>query len=139
MIDPKIIFWPFLAQILLTAFVYIKLLKTKRRAFAADEADRSRTPYDPSAWPPYVQQVNNNIHNQFQVPVHFLLLLVALFVLNAVDVWALAFAWIFVASRVVHMLIHTGDNVVPNRLRAFQVGVVCVVALMALTARALVM
>ena len=35
-------------------------------------------------------------------------------------------AWAFVASRVVHALIHTGSNIVPQRGLAFGIGIIIV-------------
>ena len=72
------------------------------------------------------------------MPVLFFVLTLALFARGSVDLLALAIAWLFVASRLVHSYIHIGSNYVPNRTRVFTVGVLCVLVLLGLLVRALV-
>ena len=116
------IFVPVIVQVLLTLAIYVRLIKVKILELRAGRVDRDRLPLYEDAWPASVQQINNNIRNQFELPVLFYVMCVVLWVLDAVTPLALAAAAAFAISRVVHALIHLGSNVVPHRRRAFTVG-----------------
>jgi hypothetical protein len=62
---------------------------------------------------------NRNFMNLFEMPVLFYAACVILFVTNAVDGLALVLAWLYVASRIAHSLIHLTYNNVIHRLAAF--------------------
>lgn len=117
-----LIFWPVLAQVLLTLFVYVALIKRKIAAMRAGRVDMERRALHDDAWPDDVMQINNNIRNQFELPVLFYVLALALWAVDAVHAAALAVAALFVLSRIVHVWIHIGSNDVPARRRAFTVG-----------------
>jgi hypothetical protein len=126
---PTLIFLPLLAQVLLTIYAYVRLAAVKSRAVAAGQVDERRRALHDDAWPDSVVQVNNNIRNQFEVPVLFYVLILALFALGAVGVFAHAVAWLFALSRIAHFAVHTGPNIVPIRRRVFMFGVVMVLLL----------
>jgi hypothetical protein len=136
--DPKLIFWPVVVQIALTAFIYIRLKNVKVAAVAAGGVDRQKTALHPDAWPDSVIKVNNNLRNQFEAPVLFYVVTIILFVLGAVNPVTLGLAWLFVLSRLVHAYIHTGSNIVKHRLRVFTLGLVAVLGMLAAVAYALV-
>lgn len=136
--DQALILWPLVAQVILVILLFIRLGQVKDRARAAGAIDLEVTALDNDAWPDYCRQVANNIRNQFQVPVLFFALVLALYAHGSADIYALVFAWIFVATRVLHSYIHIGSNFVPSRTRAFKLSLVCVVALTGLLIRALV-
>ena len=117
-----LIFWPVLVQVLLTLFVYVALIKRKIAAMRAGTVDMARRALHDDAWPDDVMQINNNIRNQFELPVLFFVLAFALWGLHAVHAVALAVASLFVLSRIVHTWIHISSNEVPARRRAFTVG-----------------
>lgn len=136
--NPDLILWPLLAQVTLVIVLFIRLGQLKDRARAAGLIDPAVTALDNDAWPTDVRQVANNIRNQSQLPVLFFVLVLALYAKGAVDVYALAVAWAFVATRVVHTAIHIGRNYVPNRTRVFKLGFLLIIGLTALLIRALV-
>ena len=80
---------------------------------------------DNSRWPDEVRKVNNNYNNQFELPVLFHAILPLLLMLVR---WmaAVSLAWVFVASRILHSLIHTGSNIVMQRGLAFVVGFIAI-------------
>ncbi len=129
-IEQKLIFLPVLVQMLLTVAMFFALAVAKSQAIKAGTVDRARSPLHENAWPVSVQKINNNIRNQFQLPVLFYVLAVILYLLNAVGLLTLWFAWGFVVSRIVHALIHTGPNPVPVRFLAWLVGFVCLLFLL---------
>lgn len=74
--------------------------------------------------PDYVQKIGRNMANLLEVPVLFYLLavLVILFQINSellVDL-----AWLYVALRLIHSIIHISYNNVPLRLIVFVLSVV---------------
>src|ERR1700741_318846 len=130
--DP--IFVPVLVQVALTLGVYVALIKAKRRAKAAGQVELARAAIADTAWPESVRKINNNIRNQFEVPVLFYVLAGALWALDAAHEVALIVAWLFVLSRVVHAWIHIGSNYVPARRRVFTFGWLAVLAMAVLVA-----
>ena len=78
-------------------------------------------------WPPKVQQVANAYHNQFEVPILFLVLTALALITRKADLAFVVMAWIFVASRLVHAYIFTTSNRVSQRFMAFLAGVVILV------------
>ena len=116
------IFVPVIVQVLMTLLVYVRLIKVKVREMRAGKVDMARRGLHEDAWPESVLQINNNIRNQFELPVLFYVMCVVLWQLDAVTPLALAIATAFVLSRIVHALIHLRSNYVPNRRRAFTVG-----------------
>lgn len=129
-----LIFLPILVQVLLTLATYVLLIKTKIRAMKAGEVDMARRALHDDAWPESVMKINNNIRNQFEVPVLFYVLAFMLWALEAVNALTLAAAWLFAVSRIVHAWIHIGSNYVPNRRRVFTVGWWIVLAMALLVA-----
>jgi hypothetical protein len=117
-----LIFVPALVQVLLTLAVYVVLIRTKVRAMKAGQVDMARRALHDDAWPDSVMKINNNIRNQFELPVLFYALSFSLWALDSVHVAALAAASLFVLSRITHSWIHIGSNYVPARRRAFTVG-----------------
>ena len=124
------IFLPLLLQVLLTVAVYLALSVAKSRAAAQGLVNTERRALHEDAWPESVQKINNNIRNQFEVPVLFYVLVVALYLLDAAGPLAQALAWLFVGSRILHAYIHTGANDVPARRAVFMFGCVVVMAML---------
>ena len=76
-----------------------------------------------NAWPAAITQIANAHNNQYQMPVLFYALVALALVTRKVDLWLVAGAWLFVASRIVHAAVHVTSNNVPARFRAYVVGV----------------
>lgn len=127
-----LIFGPVLAQVLLTLIVYVLLVQAKIRAMKAGQVDMARRALHDDAWPDSVMKINNNIRNQFEVPVLFYAVAFSLWALDAVGAAAIAAAWLFAASRIFHAYVHIVPNYVPTRRRAFTVGWLIVVVMVCL-------
>ena len=117
--SPAGLYLAMLAQVLLTMVVYVALARAKGRALRAGQVDRARARLHDDAWPDDVIQINNNIDNQFQVPVLFYVVCFILAATNVTGLLVLALAWLFVATRVAHAWIHTHSNYVPMRRNVF--------------------
>ena len=135
----KLIFTPVLVQVMLTLYIYIRISIAKTAAYKAGLVNPSRRALYDDAWPENVIQLNNNLRNQFELPVLFYLLVLVLWLLNAIDIFAHITAWLFVTSRFVHAYVHTGTNYVPLRRRVFIYGTLMVMVLVILTLKALVL
>ncbi len=126
------LFLPLLAQVLLTLTLYVRLAVAKGQAVRQGRVDEERRALHADAWPENVVAINNNIRNQFEVPVLFYVLILVLHQLDATGWLAQSLAWVFVASRLLHACIHTGSNIVPLRRNVFMLGCVMVLAMLAL-------
>lgn len=134
----NLIFLPVIVQISLTLALYIALAVSKNRAVMAGEVDESRRGLHDDAWPDYVLKINNCIRNQFEVPVLFYVLAISFWALNAVDIYVLIAAWLFVFSRVAHAYVHTGSNYVPLRRRIFLFGCLIIAVMLVLAAKSII-
>jgi hypothetical protein len=116
------IFVPVIVQVLMTLLIYVRLIKVKIREVRAGRVDKTRSALHEEAWGDAVLQINNNIRNQFELPVLFYVMAAILWAMDSVNGLAIAAAFLFVLSRIAHALIHLGSNYVPNRRRTFTVG-----------------
>ncbi|PBC00771.1 MAPEG family protein [Mesorhizobium sp. WSM3860] len=115
------IFWPMLAQVLLVYIVYLVMLKRRYLAVKSGEAKISQYKVR-SAEPASSVTVANNLINQFELPVLFHVLCLALFVTNGVNYLTLTLMWLFVVTRYVHAWVHLTRNYLLHRSRAFFLG-----------------
>ena len=127
--ESKLIFYPVVAQVVLTFVMYIRLTVEKHRALESGDVDLERRSLHGDAWPDSVLKVSNNLQNQFESPVLFYALCFMLWALNGISLSVLVVAWSFVAMRVLHMLVHAGSNVVNIRKKVFMVSTVLLVVL----------
>lgn len=125
----NMILLPALAQVLLTMVLYGALAVAKARATRSGLVDTARRALHDDAWPESVMKINNNIRNQFELPVLFYVLTIVLWQLKETGMFVQALAWLFVASRCVHAYIHTGSNYVPARRKVFMFGCVVVMVM----------
>lgn len=66
--------------------------------------------------------INRNLMNLLELPVLFYVVALSLLVTRQVDGIVLGLAWIYVALRVLHSLVHMGYNHVLHRLVVFAMG-----------------
>lgn len=116
------ILYPVLAQIILTFALLVGMAWARQKAIRAPGFTFSHIALDNSRWPEDARKYANAYSNQFELPVVFYVLcLIALMTAKA-DFLMVLLAWAFVVTRVVHALVHTGDNIVPRRGGAFALG-----------------
>ncbi len=138
MSGPLALLYPVLAQVLLTI---ILLFWTARARIAALRAGRVRVPdvaLSVEPWPDDVRKVSNNFHNQFETPVLFYVLCGAATFLGASGIGMTLLAWAYVATRLVHSMIHVTTNRVRHRFVIFSVGVAVLIAMWVLVVARLV-
>lgn len=120
---------PALLQVCTTFVAYGVMRVRRNRASRNGEVNETRRALDDDAWPDYVRQANNNVRNQFELPVLFYFLSLLLWQLQAVGPLALGAAWLFALSRLWHLWVHTGTNHLPERRLVFTFGLGMVVVL----------
>ena len=76
--------------------------------------------------PPEVANPSDNLKNLFEIPVLFYALALYLYVANQVDAIHVAAAWVFVAFRVLHSLVHCTINIVMLRFYLYLVSTLAV-------------
>src|SRR6185312_10175979 len=114
------IFWPVIAQVLLVYLVY-GLLGLRRKA-AVEAGDARVSDFrENRKEPPQSIFVNNNLLNQFQLPVLFYVVCLCLYVTQGNSIVTVALAWIFVVLRYLHASIHITSNRIRYRSPVFAV------------------
>lgn len=121
--DQTAILWPMIGHVTLVFAVYVLLGMRRRQAVMAGEAKISGFRENQNE-PPSSLFARNNLENQFELPVLFHAACLALSVAGAIGTLAVALAWAFVASRVVHTIIHVTSNRIRFRQPAFLAGFV---------------
>jgi hypothetical protein len=115
------IFWPVMAQVLLTYVVY-GIMSSRR--IAAVKAGTAR-PSDfkvPSTDPEPSATAARNLTNQFELPVLFFAACLSLFVTGGAGIAAVVVAWAFVLARVAHAWVHVTSNRIKTRRMLFTLG-----------------
>lgn len=120
------ILYPVFAQIILTLVLLVAMAWGRRKVMLTPGFRWSDIALDSSRWPDDSRKVANCYGNQFELPVIFYVLCLIALMTGKADFLMVVLAWVFVASRVVHAMIHTGPNIVPQRGIAFGIGILVV-------------
>jgi hypothetical protein len=115
------IFWPVLAQVLLTYVVYVVMSSRRIGAVKAGNARPSDFKV-PSIEPEPSATAARNLTNQFELPVLFFAACLSLFVTGGAGMAAVILAWAFVLARAAHAWIHLTTNRIRQRRMLFVVG-----------------
>lgn len=122
--DPKTIFAPFFAQMLLTLAVWIYMY-ARRIPFIVSlgpRVDLAKPGELARVSPAAVSNPSDNLKNLFEIPVLFYALTLYLFVMREVDGTYVVAAWTFVAFRVAHSIVHCTFNLVTLRFGLYLVA-----------------
>ncbi len=114
---------PVLGQVALSFFLMFWTALARAKAMQGDRDLLQRGAIDASVWPDKARQIANNYSSQFEMPVLFYAVIVFTILMAAEGLVMTVLAWIFVLSRLLHTLLHTGPNIVMHRFYAFLVGV----------------
>jgi hypothetical protein len=112
-----------LAMVLLTAIVGLTMLRNRVREMMRKRLDAQQIA-DSTRMAAQLQDIQaaDNFRNLFEVPVLFYTLVAIALATGYVPSWLVVCAWIFVALRVAHSLIHCTYNKVFHRLAVFLPG-----------------
>jgi hypothetical protein len=112
------IFSPFFATVFLTLLVWVYMY-IRRISFFKRQKVRPKELTTPGALaqisPPSVSNPSDNLKNLFEIPVLFYAIVLYLFVTKQVDAVYVNAAWIFVAFRVLHSIVHCTFNLIMLR------------------------
>ncbi len=128
--QPHSIFWPVIAQVVLSLGLYLRLGYLRGKAVKQRKVDRKVSALDKSVWPAEVLKTSNSVINQFEAPVIFYALCFMLWALGAVDAVGLGIAWTYVGLRFGHAVVHVSSNHVPTRLRLFLLSMAALMGLL---------
>lgn len=125
--------FPMVAMVLLTFAAGIYMLSTRIRAVRQGAVKMSYWRVQRGGEPPEaVLKAGRHYSNLFEMPVLFYAACVTALALGLEGRGLLALAWVFVAARVVHTLIHLGYNNVNHRLAAFMLANLALLGMWAL-------
>lgn len=115
------IFWPVVFHVALIIALYALLSKRRMalvRAGKVEAAQFRENRHEPGE----SLVVRNSIANQFELPVLFYVCCVLLYITNADNLVSLGLAWLFVALRCAHAIVHVTSNRLELRRALFMAG-----------------
>ncbi len=121
--NQTVIFWPMLAHVLLVFIIYGVMAKRRFGAIRAGAVKSGQFKVRGSE-PPVSATVAANLMNQFELPVLFHVLCLALYATNGVNYLTLVLMWIFALTRYVHAFVHVTSNRLIHRNRTFTAGLI---------------
>jgi hypothetical protein len=126
--NPVTILLPMFAVAALTLFAFVRMAAARGAAAKSMDSNFYRA-YQGGAEPEPAVVAVRHYGNLMELPTLFYPACIALFALGAVSGWALAWAWGYVAARLLQSAIHLSYNNPGHRGGAFVLGVVFLVAL----------
>jgi hypothetical protein len=122
--------YPMLAMVLLTFIVLVVMFRRRVRMVREGHAPVSyfRT-FQGSQEPEYAVQASRHFSNLFEAPVLFYAGCLAAMVVGLRGWGVLALAWGYVATRIIHAIVHLGGNRVRHRMRVYFIGWLMLLAL----------
>jgi hypothetical protein len=118
MIKQEAIFGPFFAIVLLTFAVWIYMYVRRIRFITSlkiSPKDLAIPGKLAQISPPEVSNPSDNFKNLFEIPVLFYALVLYFYATKQVDFWYVNAAWIFVAFRLLHSIVHCTFNLIMLR------------------------
>lgn len=121
--------YPALALIFWIFIVGLILIKRRRDALLSRAVRPEQVNVSTEAYPIPARLASANFSNQFESPVIFFALIMLAMEVKATSHLMTLLAWLYVASRIVHTLIHIGPNKLPLRGAIYGVGMVALLGL----------
>lgn len=118
------ILYPVFVQVGLTFVLFFQMGFERLKAYKAGTVTRGDHAGHKPVWPERAGVVSNAFHNQLELPMLFYAGVAFTILAGGVDHIAVALAWGFALSRLVHGAIHVTYNHVPHRFLAYAVGAV---------------
>jgi len=124
--------YPMAAMVLLTALVLFRLFRARVRAVKSGDVPATYyKTYQGASEPRNVAQSSRHFINLFESPTLFYAACLAGIVVASGHSLLLILAWIFVALRCLHALVHLGANKIPSRIAAYLASWIVLVAMWA--------
>lgn len=113
---------PVFLHVVLLSVIGTRTVRARIAAVKGGKARLKEIALNGQAWPDEVLKLSNNFNNQFQVPMVWYACCGFSVATGLADWVGAGLAWLFLASRVAHSIIHTGGNTVVLRMRVFLLG-----------------
>lgn len=113
--------WPMIAHAALIFFLYW-LLSVRRGKAVRSGSIQAGEFRENRQEPPESLLVHNNLKNQFELPVLFYAVSMALYVSTADNIGSVILGWVFVLSRYAHAYVHITSNRLRYRRPLFMLG-----------------
>lgn len=127
---PLAILWPAFALAALTFVVAIRMFVVRIGEMRRLRIHPQKVAVSAQAAQHFVDtRAADNFRNLFEMPVLFHVALLVAFVTSSANGASIALAWLYVACRVAHSIIHCGYNRVMHRFYAFASSVAVLLAL----------
>lgn len=120
--------WPVLVQAGLTFTLLFWMGGSRVQALRRREVKVADIALGQRAWPQRVTQISNAFQNQLELPMLLYVLVALALITGKADATLVMLAWMFVALRLLHALIHTTYNDVRQRFYAYVAGAIVLMA-----------
>ncbi len=117
--NPNWIFWPVIAQALVTLYMYVPMSNARMAAVKAGKATAADFRLPNVDEKPETRRLANALTNQFELPVLFYTVCLAAHAAGLVDWVLLAAATLFVVLKTVHSYVHATTNRLRHRRPIF--------------------
>jgi hypothetical protein len=124
------IFFPMIALVALTFIVLLQVpIRRFKAVFAGKVTVKDFRHGESANVPGDVSIPNRNLMNLLETPVLFYVVCVSFYTVHAVDQAAVTLAWVYVALRAMHSIVHLVYNNVMHRLVIFSAGILVLIAM----------
>ncbi len=115
--------YPMFAMVLLTATVLVILFRSRMRAVRGGKVNMTYFRiYQGEIEPDETAKPSRHFVNLFEAPTLFYAACVTAMIVHDSAIAVQVLAWLYVAARVAHAIIHLGGNRIRYRLRAYFAG-----------------
>lgn len=121
--------YPTLALILWIFVVGAILMLRRKDAFSSGAVRPEDVNVSTERYPVPARLASANFSNQFETPVIYFALIMLAMEVGASGYAMAVLAWLYVASRVIHTLIHIGPNKLPVRGAVYGIGIVALLGM----------
>jgi len=112
--------YPMFAMVLLTFVTLLRLFVLRVRSVQSGTVSPSHfKTYQEGSEPEKALQLSRHFVNLFEAPTLFYVVCLAAMIANHATSLFVGLAWLYVAARVVHSVIHTGGNQIYPRIGAY--------------------
>ena len=125
---------PVFVQVALIFVLAVWMLRERAGALRRGEVRPDDIALGQPAWPARATQVSNSFHSQLQLPLLFFVLVILAMLTRKADQLFVVMSWLFVATRILHVAVHTGPNRLGPRFGAFAAGAALLLAMWVLFA-----
>ena len=127
--------YPLLTPMFVQALFYIILsfatVRARAKALGSGAVKEEDVALGQLNYPKKVQQLSNTLNNQFETPTYFFVAAILGMALAVQDVWMVAAAWVYIASRLAHAFIYLTTNRIRTRFAMFFIGFLAILVMWA--------